>query len=129
MPTPTDVVLALQMPEFWQNKEFWPMCNFLFQQHEGNLVWKSLRPESMRQLLLHLSARLDSCHENPPAVVSLIDPVYFLVVEKVRGQRSNQEFHAGESRDFIFALYNVYKYLRAHSPKSMPNFGDPRHSV
>ena len=129
MPTPTDVVLALQTPEFWQNKEFWALCNFLFQQHDGNLVWKSLRPESMRQLMLHLSTRLDSCHEKPPAVVALIDPVYFLVLEKVRGQRTNQEFHGGESAAFLAAMYNVYQYLRVHSPKGMPNFGHMRASV
>lgn len=83
----------------------------------------------MRQLMLHLSTRLDSCHEKPPAVVALIDPVYFLVIEKVRGQRSNQEFHAGESREFMAALYNVYKYLRANTLKPMPCFAHPRNSV
>ena len=129
MPTPATVIQALATPDFWRSNEFWGLCQYVFTQHEGQLVWKSLKPESMRQLMLNLSMRLEACHQDNPKPVALIDPVYFLVLEKVRGQRTNQEFHGGESAAFLAAMYNVYQYLRAYSSKGMPNFGDMRASV
>lgn len=126
MATPATVIQALATPDFWRSNEFWGLCQYIFTQHEGQLVWKSLKPESMRQLMLNLSMRLDTCHRDNPKPSTIIEPVYFLVLKMVRGQRTNQEFHGGESAAFMAAMYNVYQYLRVHSQHGMPNFGHSR---
>jgi len=80
-----------------------------------------MRPESFRQLCIHMHNKLEQASGSEDFPIELIKNIYFLIIKSVRGAKTNQQFHGAESPQFLQALYNTYKYLRTFGP--MPHFG------
>ena len=120
-PSPTTATNALSQEIFWQNGQFFPLCRFLFTVYQGNPVWTQMRPESFRQLCVHMHNKLEQANGSEDFPIELIKNVYFLIIKVVRNTKTNQQFHAAESPEFLQGLYNTYKYLRTFGP--MPHFG------
>lgn len=120
-PSPITATTALSQKTFWQNGQFFPLCRFLFAIYQGNPVWTQMRPESFRQLCIHMHNKLEQASGSEDFPIELIKNIYFLIIKTVRGPKTNQQFHAAESPKFLQGLYNTYKYLRTFGP--MPHFG------
>ena len=95
--------------------------NALFTIYQGNPVWTQMRPESFRQLCVHMHNKLEQANGSEDFPIELIKNIYFLIIKVVRNTKTNQQFHAAESPEFLQGLYNTYKYLRTFGP--MPHFG------
>lgn len=120
-PSPVTATTALSDKTFWQHGQFFPLCRFLFTTYKGNPVWMQMRPESFRQLCIHVHTKLNNATGSENYPIELIKNVYFIIIKSVRGAKTNQQFHGAESPQFLQALYSTYKYLRTFGP--MPHFG------
>lgn len=121
VPSPATATHALSDPTFWQNGQFFPLCQFLFTEYEAKPVWTHMRPESFRQLCIHLHKKMNNANGSENYSTQLIKNTYFLIIKTVRGIKTNQQFHAAESPEFLRALYEIYKYLLTFT--QMPLFG------
>lgn len=130
VPTPSTAVQALSTVNIWEQPQFWPLCRYLFTVHGEQLVWTQLRPESFRLLCFHLDHKLnhykygsidDVGQQRVEFPTELLRDTFFLVIQAVRGPKTNEEFHGAESPEFLKALYRIYIHLLTCC--SMPLFG------
>lgn len=129
-----DVTHAMNVPTFYQQtKPFWNMCNFLFTQHEGCIVWQQVPSDTFFKMgeQLHEAVE-DLSTENEMQQKRLIFyQTYFVILSKTRGQRTQTEWLARSPPDFLQAMHKMYRLLFSmrHLVPEMPNFGNPHPSL
>ena len=126
-PTPQDVVMALDIPEFHKNPEFWQMLNYLFSNFNGKLVHTHLTNAAFRKLICQLYQFIEWTDDYDFLVTNgeLIYHIYFVSLASIRGYRSNAEMHTYESPSVLFALYQTYRLLFKFKRFNLPCFGHP----
>ena len=120
--TPLSVSTALDVPEFYQNKQqFWHMLGFLFTNYQNKPVWEQVPTDAYYKLgeqLWHFANAIESEAEFN-AKGQTIYRTYYTIMRITRGNRSNSAWHAYSSPEFLQAMYRLYRQM--YSVGTIPN--------
>ena len=126
MTTPRDVQMAINTPNFCKNQEpFWKMLRFLFTDYNGSPVHSQLDIQTYRKMVCQLHTVIEETESYQKILENrqIIYLVYFVILEALRGHRSNCDMHVRESPEVLKALYQTYRLLLRFECFEMPLFG------
>jgi hypothetical protein len=120
MASELSVKTALSLPNFYQNQEqFWQMLDFIRKQdiNLGNYEYHQL------------ARQLDMAIENASNYKTIelsgenIYYAYFLLLSKLKGCKTMQNWMANEEKETLKHLHSIYKLLYSNCGYQLPGFG------
>jgi len=118
----SNVKNALKLPNFYQNQDqFWNMLGFIRQKQDIQLSNCEYR---------QLSRQLNLAIENAPnyQIITLsgqnIYYIYFLILSKLRGGKTVQNWMVNEKNKTLKDLHCIYKILYTIHNSQLPGFGN-----
>lgn len=130
--TPLTVSTALNVPEFYKNKQqFMYMLEFLFTNYQNKPVWQQVPTSAYYKLgeqLWHFVNDIESEAEFN-AKGPTIYRTYNTIVRMTRGSRSNSDWHAYSTPEFLQCMYRLYRQMyNVGTIPNLPLFGhvDPK---
>jgi len=130
--TPLTISTALNVPEFYKNKQqFMYMLEFLFTNYQNKPVWQQVPTTAYCKLgeqLWHFVNAIESEAEFN-AKGATIYRTYNTIVRMTRGGRSNSDWHAYSTPEFLQCMYRLYRQMyNVGTIPNLPLFGhvDPK---
>lgn len=127
MSGPQQVTSAVSQPNFYlQKKAFWQMLCYVFSDHQGQKVHSFLPKDTFLKICVQLHALMQG--EDDFAVIQsnreLLFHTYFLLLSKIRGNKTLTRMTVDETPEVNSAIYKLYFELRRLG-FSMPLYGHP----
>jgi len=113
---------ALKLPNFYQNQDqFWKMLGFIRQKQDIQLS-----NCEYRQLSRQLNLAIENAQNYQIITLSgqNIYHIYFLILSKLRGGKTVQNWMANEEINTLKDLHCIYKLLYTIHNSQLPGFGN-----
>ena len=112
--TPASVTAAVGRATFFQNHEqFWSMLRYLFNDYQGQKVWRQVSPDTHRTIIEQLQVVIETTDnfETLNSQKELLYHIYFAALISTRSTRSVSHFHASEKTTVLTGFHHLYKLL------------------